>query len=64
MENAGVNLIYLLSYSPDLNPIEEAFAQLKAWFKKNHKLANDMAVYEFLGMGINLVKDGAMFEVV
>ena len=58
-ENAEIKLIYLPPYSPDLNPIEEAFAQLKAWFKKNYKLANDMAFDEFLGMGINLVKDGA-----
>ena len=58
-ENAGVKLIYLPPYSPDLNPIKEAFAQLKAWFKKNYKLVNDMAFDEFLGMGINLVRDGA-----
>ena len=58
-ENAGVKLIYLPPYSPDLNPIEEVFAQLKAWFKKNYKLMNDMAFDEFLGMGINLVRDEA-----
>ena len=49
----------MLPHSPDLNPIEEAFAQLKAWFKKNYKLANDMEFDEFLGIGINLVKDCA-----
>ena len=27
--NAGVKLIYLLIYSPDLNPIKEFFAELK-----------------------------------
>jgi transposase len=32
---AGVKLIYLSPYSPDLNPIEEFFAVLKAFFKKN-----------------------------
>jgi len=58
-KNAGIKLIYLPPYSPDLNPIEEAFAQLKAWFKKNYKLANNIAFDEFLGMGINPVKDGA-----
>ena len=58
-KNAGIKLIYLPPYSPDLNSIEEGFAQLKAWFKKNYKLANDMAFNEFLGMGINLVKDRA-----
>jgi transposase len=32
---AGVKLIYLVPYSPDLNPIEEFFAELKAFIKKN-----------------------------
>jgi transposase len=31
---AGVKLLYLPPYSPDLNPIEEFFAQLKAFIKK------------------------------
>jgi transposase len=31
----------LLTYSPDLNPIEEFFAELKAFIKKNwHALAD------------------------
>jgi len=33
--NAGVKLVYLLPYSPDLNPIEEFFAELKAFIKQN-----------------------------
>jgi transposase len=32
---AGVKLIYLPPYSPDLNPIEEFFAELKAFIKRN-----------------------------
>jgi transposase len=32
--DAGVILIYLPPYSPDLNPIEEFFAELKAFIKK------------------------------
>jgi transposase len=28
--DAGVKLVYLPPYSPDLNPIEEFFAELKA----------------------------------
>lgn len=32
---AGVKLVYLPPYSPDLNPIEEFFAELKAFVKKN-----------------------------
>ena len=33
-QDAGVILIYLPPYSPDLNPIEEFFAELKAFIKK------------------------------
>ena len=29
--NAGVRLEFLPPYSPDLNPIEEAFSKIKAW---------------------------------
>ena len=57
-KNAGVKLIYLPSYSPDLNLIKEMFAQLKAWFKKNYKLANGMVFDQLLGMGMDLIKDG------
>ena len=39
-EDAGVCLEYLPPYSPDYNPIEEAFAELKAWMKKNYTLAD------------------------
>jgi transposase len=31
---AGASLLYLLPYSPDLNPIEMAFAKLKAALRK------------------------------
>jgi transposase len=31
---AGVKLLYLPPYSPDLNPIEEFFTELKAFIKK------------------------------
>ncbi len=30
IEAAGARLLYLPSYSPDFNPIEQAFAKLKA----------------------------------
>ena len=32
---AGVMLLYLPSYSPDLNPIEEFFAELKAFINRS-----------------------------
>jgi len=31
---AGIYLIYLPPYSPDLNPIEEAWSKFKAWLRK------------------------------
>lgn len=34
IEDAGACLIYLPPYSPDLNPIENAFAKLKALLRK------------------------------
>jgi transposase len=34
IEARGANLIYLPPYSPDLNPIEQAFAKLKALLRK------------------------------
>jgi hypothetical protein len=33
--NAGVKLLYLPPYSPDLNPIEEFFAELKGFIKRH-----------------------------
>ena len=33
--DAGVKLLYLPPYSPDLNPIEEFFAELKGFIKRN-----------------------------
>jgi transposase len=38
---AGVKLMYLPPYSPDLNPIEEFFAELKAFIKKNWQAFED-----------------------
>ena len=33
--SSGMRLIYLPAYSPDLNPIEEAFSAIKAWLQAN-----------------------------
>jgi transposase len=33
--DAGVKLVYLPPYSPDFNPIEEFFAELKAFIKRS-----------------------------
>jgi transposase len=39
----GVALEFLPPYSPDFNPIEATFYDLKAWIKRNYTLANDSA---------------------
>ena len=38
---AGVKLMYLPPYSPDLNPIEEMFAKLKGFIKRNWDIYED-----------------------
>jgi transposase len=45
-KNAGVLLVFLPPYSPDFNPIEEAFAELKAWMRKNYMLAENYEDFE------------------
>ncbi|OGE55430.1 hypothetical protein PENARI_c004G00238 [Penicillium arizonense] len=39
--DAGVKLVYLPPYSPDLNPIEEFFAELKAFIRRNWQSYKD-----------------------
>jgi transposase len=34
IEQQGCELLYLPAYSPDYNPIEEAFAKIKIWCAK------------------------------
>jgi transposase len=38
---SGVVLVYLAPYSPDLNPIEEAFSAVKAWVRRNNALVRE-----------------------
>jgi hypothetical protein len=33
---ADCKLIFLPPYSPDYNPIEQAFSSIKAWIRRNH----------------------------
>jgi transposase len=56
-EEAGVMLFFLSPYSPDLNPIEELFSQLKAfirrhWRKQAHNFDN---FGDFLRWAVGLV---------
>ena len=43
---AEIRLEYLPPYSPDYNPIEEAFAEMKAWMRKNYALADTFNSFE------------------
>ncbi len=47
VEEHGSHLIYLPAYSPDLNPIEEAFSLIKAWLRSNwdHFVEDDADPY-------------------
>ena len=52
-EDAGVKLEYLPPYSPDFNPIEEAFAELKAWIRRNYALAEGYMSFDgFLDLAL------------
>ena len=48
-------MAYLPPYSPDLNPIEESFAELKAWLKKHFSLVEVMPFEELLHTAIEVV---------
>jgi transposase len=59
-DRTGVVLAYLPPYSPDLNPIEEAFAQLKGWYKGNYRLCPELDFADFLDLGLrSLYNNGA-----
>ena len=52
-DDAEVILDFLPPYSPDFNPIEEAFAELKAWMRKNNQLQDAYPNFEgFLEAGL------------
>ena len=38
MRSLGVRIEFLPPYSPDLNPIEEAFSKVKAFIRRNRAL--------------------------
>jgi transposase len=41
-----IKLKYLPPYSPDLNPIESTFKDLKAWIKRYHQLMFDFVSFD------------------
>ena len=58
LEDANIQYAYLPPYSPDLNPIEEAFAELKSWMKRHRKLAEDLSdLGEFVDLALQSLKD-------
>jgi transposase len=48
IEAAGAKLLYLPPYSPDFNPIENAFAKLKALLRKSRR-ANRRTLWDKIG---------------
>lgn len=53
IEEAGAALVYLPPYSPDLNPIEQAFAKLKALLRKAAERSID-ALWNRIGSILDL----------
>ena len=47
-KDAGVKLVYLPPYTPQCNPIEEFFAELKAFIKRNWRLCERNPDRDFL----------------
>lgn len=54
IEERGCKLMYLPPYSPDLNPIEEAFAKLKALLRKAGARTHE-ALIEAMGRALEAV---------
>jgi transposase len=57
IEAAGAELRYLPPYSPDLNPIEQAFAKLKAHLRKAQERTLD-TLWPRIGLLIDLFRPG------
>jgi transposase len=54
VEGRGCHLVYLPPYSPDLNPIEEAFAKIKALLRKARACTRE-ALLEAMGKALDAV---------
>jgi transposase len=52
IEGQGCELLYLPPYSPDLNPIEEAFSKIKSLIRKA-EARNREALLEAIGAAIS-----------
>ena len=56
IEERGCRLLYLPAYSPDLNPIEEAFSKIKNLLRKAEARSRE-ALLEAIGAAISAVTD-------
>ena len=54
VESKGADLLFLPSYSPDLNPIEEAFSKIKALVGKEGARTRE-ALVEAIGRALTAV---------
>lgn len=54
IEERGCELLYLPPYSPDLNPIEEAFSKIKGLLRKAEARTRD-ALVEAMGLALSAV---------
>ncbi len=54
IEQRGCQLVYLPSYSPDLNPIEEAFSKIKRLVRKAEARTKE-ALVEAIGLALSAV---------
>ncbi len=56
IEGRGCELLYLPSYSPDFNPIEEAFSKIKGILREAEARSRE-ALLEAIGVAISAVTD-------
>ena len=54
IEQRGCELLYLPSYSPDLNPIEEAFSKIKGLLRKAEARSRE-ALLEAIGAALSVI---------
>jgi transposase len=55
IEGRGCELVYLPPYSPDLNPIEEAFSKVKGFMRKAEARTREGLVVEAMGRALEAV---------
>jgi transposase len=57
IEQRGCQLVYLAAYSPDLNPIEEAFSKIKGLVRKAETRTKE-ALVEAIGSALSAITSG------